>query len=293
MLMIPSTFKNIGKALANLNPNGVRAEAERVVLVGLTSNYAERLGVMESFLAPPSLTQEKRVEALRHIYRTSIPGAPPLDIEIQDELLPPRQGVFDFRFRMPPSTVDRILRERPDLGLPLARLFPAFREEVCREIVRRIAKENALFSLLTALPNMVPSPIELPWAVGEFASDTAVLTANQIRMAFLLAAASDRDVGYVAQKTELASIVASAFGWRALARQLVGKVPLGGGLIPKAAVAFAGTLVVGKSIIKLHRFGRGLSRDERQSAYKSAFERGKQVAAALLESVQKNRQPAA
>ena len=143
--------------------------------------------------------------------------------------------------------------------------------------------------MATALPNVVPSIFELPWAVGEFASDTAILTANQIRMAFLLAAASDREVGYTVQKAEMGSIIAGAFGWRALARELVGKVPLGGGLIPKAAVAYAGTFVVGKSIVRLHRLGRGLSRSERKSEYRSAYARGSQIAAALLEGFRKKK----
>ena len=282
--MIPKTFKNIRKALANLNPADVRADAERIVIIGLSASRGESFGAMESFLAPPDLPLEQRVNALRHIYHTDIPGAPAeFDIEIQDEALPPRRGVFDFRFSAPILTVKRILRDREELGLPLARLFPPFREEVCRQIVRRISRENALFSMATALPNVVPSVFELPWAVGEFASDTAILTANQIRMAFLLAAASDREVGYAVQKAEMGSIIAGAFGWRALARELVGKVPLGGGLIPKAAVAYAGTFVVGKSIVRLHRFGRGLSRSERKSEYRSAYARGSQIAAALLE----------
>ncbi len=284
--MILNTFKNIGRAVANLNPNGVRATAEQIVIIGLTGNYGERLARIESFLAPPDLTQEKRIDALRHIYRTNIPGGPAkYDLEIQDEVLPPRRGVFDFRFNAPALTVERILREREELSLPLARLFRPFRDEVCRQIVRRIAKENALFSLLTALPNVVPSPIELPWAVGELASDMALLTANQVRMAFLLAAANDRKVGYAAQKIELGSIIAGAFGWRALARELVGKVPLGGGLIPKAAVAYAGTFVVGKSIAQSYRLGHGLSRSERKSMYHSAYDRGKQIATKLLEGI--------
>jgi len=143
--------------------------------------------------------------------------------------------------------------------------------------------------MATALPNVVPSVLQLPWAVGEFASDTAILTVNQIRMAFLLAAASNREVGYTAQKTEMGSLIAGAFGWRALARELVGKIPLGGGLIPKAAAAYAGTFVAGESIVRLHRFGRGLSRNERKSEYKNAYDRGKRIAAALFESLQRKK----
>ena len=90
--------------------------------------------------------------------------------------------------------------------------------------------------LVTALPDVIPSLIELPWAAGEFASDTAFLTMNQVRMAFLIAGASDQDVGYREQRAQIAGIVAGAFGWRALARELAGKIPFGGGLIPKAAI---------------------------------------------------------
>ena len=67
-------------------------------------------------------------------------------------------------------------------------------------IIMSIARENALFAIATALPNIVPSLIELPWAFGEFASDTAFLTANQIRMAFQIAAACGHDVGFSDQK---------------------------------------------------------------------------------------------
>jgi uncharacterized protein (DUF697 family) len=161
-----------------------------------------------------------------------------------------------------------------------------FREEVSRRIIKKVAKENALFALATAVPDILPF-VSLPWAAGEFASDTAVLTANQIRMAFLLAAASEHDFGYRQQKGEIASIVMGAFGWRAMARELVGKIPLGGGLIPKAAIAYAGTRVVGLSLERFYRLGAGFTRQERRSAYEEALERGRAVAASLLESIRR------
>jgi hypothetical protein len=146
-----------------------------------------------------------------------------------------------------------------------------------------VSKENALFSLATAVPSIVPF-VSLPWAIGEFASDTAFLTMNQIRLAFQLAAASDREVGYREQRGEIASIVAGAFGWRSIARELVGKIPAGGGLIPKAAVAFAGTYVVGASLERYFRLGYGYSQKERKSAYQAAYEQGKAIAATFLKS---------
>jgi len=151
-------------------------------------------------------------------------------------------------------------------------------------MVKKVAKENALFALATAIPDIVPF-ISLPWAIGEFATDTAFLTANQIRMAFLLAAASDREVGYREQSREIASIVLGAFGWRALARELVGKIPMGGGLIPKAAIAYAGTRVVGLSLERFYRVGSAYTREERRQAYVDALERGKTYAASVLDGL--------
>lgn len=76
--------------------------------------------------------------------------------------------------------------------------------------------------------------------------------------------------------------MAGAWGWRSLARELVGKIPFGGGLIPKAAIAYAGTFVVGLSIERVYRLGYGLTRAERQQAYADALAKGKQVAAGLF-----------
>src|ERR1051325_7145711 len=97
---------------------------------------------------------------------------------------------------MTDATARAILNGEDDLSLALARQFPAFRKPVIDGIVQSIARENALFSIATALPNILPSLIELPWALGEFASDTAFLTANQIRMAFLIGAACGSEIGF-------------------------------------------------------------------------------------------------
>ena len=76
------------------------------------------------------------------------------------------------------------------------------------------------------------------------------------------------------------TIVGGAFGWRALARELAGKIPLGEGLIPKGAIAFAGTYVVGKGLQRLHD-GAEYSPAERESAYQEALDYGKSLAQSL------------
>src|SRR5258708_21734251 len=65
--------------------------------------------------------------------------------------------------------------------------------------------------------------------------------------------------------------------WDAAVQQSVSLSCLGGGLIPKASVAFAGTYVVGLGLEKLNSMGTGLSARERRDAYADAFAKGRDV----------------
>jgi len=287
-----SLLTSIRSAASRLSPHEVLESAGRPMAVALVASSSSGYADMEDFLAPASLSAERRMDLLKIVHRDGEAGNPEkFDLVLYEQGLPCPVNAYTFFREDPARTVDEILRDRQDLGLPLARRFSAFRKPVVDRVVQAVARENALFAIVTALPNVVPSLIELPWAVGEFASDTAFLTINQIRMAFLIAAASDREVGYMEQKGQIATIVGGAFGWRTLARELVGKIPLGGGLIPKGAIAYAGTYVVGKGLERLNSYGRNHSRNERREHFASGFERGKAVAEILLASL-KNRNPA-
>lgn len=282
--MASPIYRPIRKALKNLNPRDVRERAERPITVGLIASGSEGFAEMEDMLVPPGSSRARQSELARVLYRVGEPGAPGrFDVVLcEEELLAP-PGAFYFYFSDPRRTVRNVLAARQDLKLTLARNFVPFREPVIEEIIRNTAWENAAFALMTALPDVVPSLAELAWAVGEFASDTAVLTVNQVRMAFLIAAASDREVGYQEQAAQIGAIVGGAVGWRALARELVGKIPFGGGLVPKAAIAYAGTFTVGLGLERFYRIGSELTRAERRAVYREALERGREVVAALRE----------
>jgi len=287
-------FQHIKDAIRNLDPEDIRRHSERPLRFFLYADRESDYRALEDFLVPRDLSDAKRAQAMRLIYRASDSAVPAdgNDVEVYFDdsgaLATGSSEVFVFDPAKPRATIDQILTHRPDLAVPLALHALPFREEVSRRMVKKIAKENALFSLATAIPDIVPF-ITLPWAVGEFASDTAFLTANQIRMAFLLAAANDRDVGYREQRPEIASIVLGAFGWRALARELVGKIPWGGGLIPKAAIAYAGTRVAGMSLERYYRLGKAYTRAERRLAYEDALDRGRRLVAGMVEGFQQRR----
>jgi hypothetical protein len=276
----------VKSALARLNPEEVRAESERPVSIGLVAPTSEGLSRMERYFCPPELSAAKRAEVSRMLHRiTGGERSRAYDIEVWDDSLATPDHVFPFDAAAPERTVDAVLRRRPELALSLGRHIQPFRKPVIDGAVGRVSRENALFSLATALPDVLPSLMSLPWALGEFASDTAFLTGNQIRMTFMIAAASDRGVGYREQRAQIGSIVAGAFGMRALARELVGKIPFGGGLLPKAAIAYAGTYVIGRSMERYYSIGYGFTQQERRTVFEQALERGREVARGLLEAL--------
>ncbi len=259
-------------ALSMLNPDQVRMRASRRLRVGLVADGDPGYMEMEQFLAPAE-----------GVYRATDPEPPDrVDLVFYARGIAPDAGALTLDPGDPDALVDEILREREELALPLARQFPAFRKPVVDRIVQAVAVENAMFAIATALPNVVPNLIEVPWVIGEFASDTAFLTANQVRMAFLIAGACGKEIGLARQKAQVLPIVAGAFGWRALARELTGKIPLGGGLIPKGAIAYAGTYAVGKGLEYYHQARGHYTRAESEAVYRQAFETGRQVAQSIV-----------
>jgi hypothetical protein len=279
-------LRQVKQALANLNPGDVRESAMKPVRIGLVGASHDSIAGMEAYLVPPHLSAQRRVEALQMLERGHGENC---DVVIYEASLLRSANGFSFDFDDPEDCMRRILRRRDDLLLPLARQFYPFRKPAAQHIIRTVAKENALFCLATAIPDVVPLLTWVPWAVGEFGSDAAFLTMNQIRMAFLLAALSDRAPGYREQRNEVASIVAGAFGWRALARELVGKIPFGGGLIPKAGIAWAGTYAVGLSLERLYRLGYGFTRAERRAVYEEAYDHGREIAGMLLDGLRRKK----
>jgi hypothetical protein len=271
-------LKDLKAAYANLNAAAVRHTAEQHLTIGLVAITEDAYRAMERFLRPPL---EGSISA--RIFRANDPGRPDnFHFLLYDSAVACPDNAFVFYPGDEARTVQEILDARPELDLPFARNFNVFREPVIDDIIQRISKENALFAVASALPNVIPTFFELPWSIGEFATDTAFLTMNQVRMALLMAGSCGAPVGYSEQMTQISLIIGGAFGWRAIARELVGKIPLGGGLIPKGAIAYAGTYAVGASLKRYHLQGIRLSLRERRQTYQAALQRGGKLVGNLI-----------
>ena len=171
------------------------------------------------------------------------------------------------------ATILRILDDRPDLHLALARNFPVFRPIVAERIIAMTATANAQFALVTGITAAFPLLAFLLPVNG--LSDMLMLTKNQVMMTLKLAAVYGRELEYKSRLKEIAPILINAFGWRAVARELVGAIPIIG-MVTKAGIAYAGTVTVGKSAQKYYETGEKIGAAQIRGWYKEALNSSKE-----------------
>jgi uncharacterized protein (DUF697 family) len=182
-----------------------------------------------------------------------------------------------------PEVIEGMLKARPKLTLALAKRFPAFRVAACNRLIREVSRVNAQIALISALPGVLPiTGIILP---ASSIADTILLTKNQIMLVMRLAAAHGLKPAYSKQVKELLSIVGAALGWRTLARELVGLVPGGIGLVVKGAIAYSGTFAIGKSALYYYQTGKKPSKEAIRAAYEESQQEAREESARALDEL--------
>jgi hypothetical protein len=284
-------LRQVVSALRNLNANEVRALARKPVTFGILASDERFVDEALEFLFPdPHSTDSSRV-----LLVTEEGDFARATAGFAESGVPHPSHFHVFDPHEPSRSVEELLGDpRNDEALiPLAANFPGLRLAVSDRLIWKVAKENTLFTAATSLPNIVPSVLSLPWTVGEFASDTAFLTMNQVRLALLLAAAHDKPVGYDRQAVPIGSILASALGWRALARTAVSKMPAGGGLVSKGLIAFAGTFALGRALEYWFEHGSQLGTAEQAEYYADGLRRGRSTVERIVKNAVSLARPAA
>lgn len=164
-----------------------------------------------------------------------------------------------------------------DLRLAMARQLPALRPAVFETTIDETSKANASYALTTGFAEVVPI-LTAPLNLG----DMIVLTKNQLVMSYRLALAAGRDGEPRAMIGELLGVLGGGLLFRQLARQLVGMIPVVG-LLPKVAIAYGGTWAIGRAIVLWATEGREVSNDLVRSLSNEGLQRGRAVAARLVE----------
>jgi uncharacterized protein (DUF697 family) len=167
--------------------------------------------------------------------RSQFPGHPPELTAVVD----PRNAEATRT-----KLVGPLLKTVPQVRLALAHQFPTLRPAVAEDLIREASWINAQFALMSSLPSLIPV---LGFFVGGMA-DVLVLTKNQAMLVFKLAAVYGRNMDdRIGVLKEIMPVVGSAFLWRTAARTAVGLAPAPISALPKAAIAYVGTYLVGQA----------------------------------------------
>ena len=180
----------------------------------------------------------------------------------------------------PEQVMKRILDEHNNLALSLARRFPGFRDMVTDRIIRETAGANANFAMINAIPGVLP--ILIPLLPATAIGDMFLITKNQGMMLFRLAAAYDLPLDVRSRSHELAPLLGNAFGWRAIAREVVAVAPGGVGLAARGAISYAGTMALGKALVLFYKTGKEPSVAQINRYYHSLYDDAKRIMANLL-----------
>lgn len=166
-----------------------------------------------------------------------------------------------------------------DQRLALGAALPVFRLAVAEAIVDETAKANATFALTTGLAETVPI-LTAPLNLG----DMIILTKNQLIMGYRIMLASGRDGDPRTMIKEVLSVLGGGLLFRQAARQLVGLIPVVG-LLPKVAIAYAGTWAMGRALTAWSLGGADVTAETVRAYSSEGLERGRAAAQQLLSQV--------
>jgi uncharacterized protein (DUF697 family) len=166
---------------------------------------------------------------------------------------------------------------RNERRLPLARQLPALRDAYVDDLVEETSKANAAYAFTTAIAEVVPG-INVPLNIA----DIVILTKNQLVMAYRICLAAGKTGNPRDVMGEIVAVLGSGFLLRQGARSLVGLLPVIG-VIPKVAVAYAGTWAVGQAVSAWAQTGQKVTAAALKRWQSDAASTGRNVAKVLMQ----------
>ena len=266
-------------ALETIAPGGAPADLTDARAVLFFGTPADRAGAPVDALGALKLPVfAVLVDA--DVSATSGPAQAPAAGAIEDYVVP----VIEFewlRARLLPHLVDVC----KNVEIAVGRRLPVLRTTVAAKLTRDAALNALKVSGASAIIDNVP-------VVGAFlgafvsAGDMMAITGIQMMLMLQIRATFGKDPD-VAQMWELLPIVGGGFGWRALARELSGFIPVGGILI-KSAIAYAGTVVVGEGATFYELHGRHMASVDAAKVYEDARTAAQTFARDMLARIRGN-----
>jgi uncharacterized protein (DUF697 family) len=231
-------------------PNEVRA----IVFLGRPHDAANADFAALSILRVPILALTVDAHA-----QPSAPAIPP-EPGTWSEYVVPAIAREPLRGRFFPHLVE----SARGVEIAVGRNLPALRDTVAAKLTRDAANNALKVAVASAVVDHIPL---VGVVLGAFASagDMVAITGIQVMLMLHIEAVYGRDPDL--QRTwQLLPVIGGGFGWRTLARELAGFVPVAGVAI-KGAIAYAGTIVVGEGVTFFHEQGRYMTKGQAATLY--------------------------
>ncbi len=277
--------------LREVSLDDIREQAEtapRILFVAPSADEAHRLGL--AVTGP-----EGQFATILRAVDEPIESIGPIDAAVVWD--PERTGAGSrvaeaLRFASPPVPIVRfegsgpddrdaverlradIVKRNADRAPAFGRALPAFRAAAAKQVIDETSAANAQFALVSNIPTILP-------VIGNIAAagaDFIVLTKNQVMMLYKLAAVFGRDLrdqrGIL---QDVLPVVGAGLLWRTAARQAVTWLPFAAGTIPKLAIAYVGTMAVGRAAEFYYRTGLKPTRSQMDQFTRQAAELLRQI----------------
>jgi uncharacterized protein (DUF697 family) len=162
-----------------------------------------------------------------------------------------------------------VMNVNPEQAPSIGRFLPACRKAAVKAIVDEASNANAQFAAVSNLSSVVP----LIGSLVSVGADMVILTKNQLMMVYKVAAINGRDLSdQLRIFRELIPVVGVGFFWRTMAREATSFIPLAAGTIPKVAIAFVGTMTLGRAADVYYRTGQKSTKSQLETFKQQALD---------------------
>ncbi len=255
LMLVLSDDHDAGVALAEQLSGEAYSPYVTVLEMGVP---VSRLGAYESIvLFDPETKPESRLyyDELKRTY--------------PDQAVVPFVGADPTDRKANRAVRNRIFSKLPERVPSFGRHMPGFRDQAVTRVINETAMANGQFALIANIPSIVP----LFGAVATVSAEMLVLTKNQILLAYKVAAIHGEELhdttGFV---RGIIPVAGTGLIWRTLAREAVTFLPFAAGTIPKVAIAYSGTVAVGRSTDYYFRYGEKPSKELIKTFYQLGME---------------------
>lgn len=208
------------------------------------------------------------------------PVAPPVAGQTVEYIVPTLQ-VESLRARFFPHLIERC----KGIEIAVGRRLPALRSTICISLTRSASLSALKIAAASAVVDNVPLLGIVLGAVAS-AGDMVAITGIQIVLMMQIGAVYGKDPD-VQRIWELLPIVGGGFGWRMLAREISGFIPIAGIAI-KGVIAYAGTIVVGEGTMFYYEQGRFMTKADATLLYNEAKKTAAEIVREVLSRIRRS-----